>query len=192
MTGILSFMICRKSGCTVIPKLKQNKGFCAEHATQTPGSKVGVTISPDWLKGTVDHYFCNTEPDMPITAAFVFVTAEGHMALTRVVKRGWDLPGGHVDPGEEAVDAALRELDEETSCIASEATPVAYAHVLQEPTEKYPDAESAMMFYATETVMQPLSPSLECDAAEWVPFDKIREYCADKAWFPIAEQIFPV
>ena len=150
--------------------------------------KLGATLRPEWLNGTMDFYLVGSEPDLPVTAAFVFVTSGNHLALTNVVKRGWDLPGGHVDDGEVALDAALRELEEETACVADNAEPVAYAHVRQSD-EKYPE-DAAMMFYSTEAEMQELSPSLECDAAEWVPFEKLDEYCSDKIWFPLVKELY--
>ncbi|MEU7938565.1 NUDIX domain-containing protein [Microbispora bryophytorum] len=53
-------------------------------------------------------------------AADAIVTAtdqDGHRWLVMVERRdghGWALPGGHVDPGEDPVHAAIRELHEET------------------------------------------------------------------------------
>ncbi|MGW5265694.1 NUDIX domain-containing protein [Microbispora sp. NPDC004025] len=53
-------------------------------------------------------------------AADAIVTAtdhDGHRWLVMVERRdghGWALPGGHVDPGEDPVHAATRELHEET------------------------------------------------------------------------------
>lgn len=53
-----------------------------------------------------------------LTADVVVTTPDGHVLL---IERRWDpyegmwaLPGGHVDPGEAVVDAAARELEEET------------------------------------------------------------------------------
>ena len=46
----------------------------------------------------------------------------GRMLLVRRCDTGdWELPGGHVDPGESASDAAVRETAEE-SCITAEVT----------------------------------------------------------------------
>lgn len=52
------------------------------------------------------------------TADVVALTPDRHVLL---IQRGndpyeghWALPGGHVDPGEASIDAAVRELREET------------------------------------------------------------------------------
>ncbi len=37
--------------------------------------------------------------------------------MTRLVKRGWDIPGGHIEPGESPEKAVIRETREETQVI---------------------------------------------------------------------------
>lgn len=63
-----------------------------------------------------------TPPRPPIAAAGV-VCLRGDEVL--LIRRGtppledqWSLPGGHIEWGERAADAALRELKEETGCVA--------------------------------------------------------------------------
>ncbi len=41
----------------------------------------------------------------------------------------WDLPGGHIEPGESAEDALVRELREELGIVISEPTVPPFAHV---------------------------------------------------------------
>jgi 8-oxo-dGTP diphosphatase len=57
-----------------------------------------------------------TNRDRP--AAFGIVEREGRVALVRVEKPGhpawFDLPGGALDPGEDAAQAVVREFGEET------------------------------------------------------------------------------
>ncbi|MFE9060455.1 NUDIX domain-containing protein [Streptomyces violaceusniger] len=60
----------------------------------------------------------DTVENIRYTADIVVVTPDGDVLL---IERGWDpfegayaLPGGHVDPGETSLQAAVRELAEET------------------------------------------------------------------------------
>jgi 8-oxo-dGTP diphosphatase len=59
-----------------------------------------------------------TRPNWPRPAASAAIFRDG---LVLLVERGkgalpgtWSLPGGHIEPGERAKDAALREVGEET------------------------------------------------------------------------------
>ena len=71
-----------------------------------------------------------TYPDRP--AAFAVVEREGLIALVRVERRGrglvLDLPGGGIDEGETAAEAAVRECGEEAGLVvALDAEPFVYA-----------------------------------------------------------------
>ena len=65
--------------------------------------------------------------DRPKVAALAVVLREGHVLLVKRKNEPdaglWGFPGGHVELGETGLDAAARELHEETGVIA---TPVAY------------------------------------------------------------------
>jgi 8-oxo-dGTP diphosphatase len=71
-----------------------------------------------------------TYPDRP--AAFAVVEREGLIALVRVERRGrglvLDLPGGGIDEGETAAEAAVRECGEEAGLVvALDAEPFVHA-----------------------------------------------------------------
>ena len=58
----------------------------------------------------------------PLPGVSAFVARDGKVLLVKRNKKAgygmWSLPGGHVEPGEKARDAVLRELAEETSVTA--------------------------------------------------------------------------
>lgn len=68
----------------------------------------------------------------------------------------WEVPGGHREQGETILNAAKRELFEETGAIAFELTPICAYSVKRE------DESFGMLFYAQITAFAPL-PDLEIE-----------------------------
>lgn len=110
--------------------------------------------------------------------------AQGHVLL---IMRRWDpfagcwaLPGGYADDGEEEVDAAARELEEETSII------VLAGDLHEVGTFDAPGRDPRGHFVTTAfTVTLPslLSPTARDDAAaaRWWPLDALPDLAFDHA-----------
>jgi 8-oxo-dGTP diphosphatase len=56
----------------------------------------------------------NQAPRHILTAAAVVLNLQNELLLVRSPRRGWEVPGGQVEQGECARDAAVREVFEET------------------------------------------------------------------------------
>lgn len=69
----------------------------------------------DWL---ADPFARDADPTH-VTASAIVVDPYGRVLLHRHVRLGiWIQPGGHVEPGEDVVTAAVRETLEETGVVA--------------------------------------------------------------------------
>lgn len=51
-----------------------------------------------------------------VGVAGVVTNAEGQVLLVRTEHAGWELPGGRAEPGEDFVNALVREVREESGC----------------------------------------------------------------------------
>jgi len=76
---------------------------------------------------------------------------------------GWEIPGGMVDPGEEPVDAAARELREETGWTADDLRPLTTMH----PSSGLSDQRFHLFLGSgAHRVGEPTDPS-EASRVEW-------------------------
>ena len=76
-------------------------------------------------------------PNELTSAAFGLVFDGAAILLARLVERGWDLPGGHLEPGENAEEAMRREVLEETGAVISAKS--VFAHQLVRLLRPRPD-----------------------------------------------------
>ena len=88
------------------------------------------------------------------TAALAFVFGGESLLLARITGRAWDLPGGHLEPGESAEEAMRREVLEEAGALVGKARLFAHQHIhSDDPVPegfRYPHPDAYMVFYLGE------------------------------------------
>jgi 8-oxo-dGTP pyrophosphatase MutT (NUDIX family) len=142
-------------------------------------------------------------PTAQTTSAFVFLVDAAERTLLAEVGgergRGWDVPGGHVDPGEDPQAAAIRELAEETGWLLdpAELTPLGSQRItLLAPAPagyRYPDVSHLVVFTARLAGLgPPTTPPAEseCTAAAWLTRAQIEQACGRRPWLPLHRAVF--
>lgn len=104
------------------------------------------------------------------------------------------MPGGHIDPGEDARRVAAREISEETGLIVptNSLTLLGWQRfTLQEkPSASYPypfPVSYTLMFTAQTGLADPPvdpPPDSECGPAGWFTPAQVRHRCATCTWLP--------
>jgi 8-oxo-dGTP pyrophosphatase MutT (NUDIX family) len=128
-----------------------------------------LTLSPDrplltqgaWSDGTPWNFFISNEmvDDELITAAFCIVTFQGKVAVIKQKDRGYELPGGHRELAETAVETIRRETREETGLVIHEVRLFGHKEVKplqrvprREPGNFYPYPTSYVLYYHAEAL----------------------------------------
>ncbi|MYW05645.1 NUDIX hydrolase [Streptomyces sp. SID3343] len=135
------------------------------------------------------------------TAVVVALDSADRTLLTRVdlPGRGWELPGGHLDPGESAPVAAARELAEETGLDVRPDRLTLYGGqritLLGPPPAEYRYAARGFMAFYTvrldhEGAPTRPHPDSECAQAEWLGRDDVALRAAGAAWLPLHAALF--
>ncbi len=136
-----------------------------------------------------------------VTSAFAFVLdASDRMLLTCVDRpgRGWDIPGGHLEPGESPTQAAARELAEETGFALDPSSLELFGWHRIEITgpvpSNYPYALLTYMLSFTARLAIPGPPTAppagtESTHAEWLTRAEIESRCAHRTWLPLYQAL---
>jgi 8-oxo-dGTP pyrophosphatase MutT (NUDIX family) len=101
-----------------------------------------------------------------ITTAFALAFSGDQLLLTNLVKRGWDIPGGHVEAGEMPEETVRREVAEETGAKLGQLHILGYQRLrllTLKPIEyKYPFPDCYQVFYwASVTSLEDFEPARE-------------------------------
>lgn len=85
-------------------------------------------------------------PAQEFLSAVFLIAIEGSGILSIVNERGWDIPGGHIEPGETPSQALIREVREEAGAIF--ANEKLFAIIESDAEDHYKD--KVMLIYATK------------------------------------------
>ena len=120
-----------------------------------------------------------------LSAGVIVVRREGGQWLYLLLRayRYWDFPKGIVEPGEEPLEAARREVQEETTI-----TDLDFRWgLIYKETGPYNNGRKIARYYIAETrtsdVSLPISPELgrpEHDEFRWLPFEEARKLTAPR------------
>jgi 8-oxo-dGTP diphosphatase len=86
-----------------------------------------------------------------VTGAYVLAFRGHDLLMVYLGSRGWDVPGGHVEPGETALDAVRRETLEESGIEMETEHVLGYEEIvlaeIQPPGYAYPTPLSYQVFF---------------------------------------------
>lgn len=148
-----------------------------------------------WQHGETPAWPCG-----PCTAAFVVVSdPAGRILLVEHRRRGADLPGGHLEPGEAPRHAAVRELYEETGVVLTpdRLTPAGtlgcWVQAPRPPDYRYPHPWSHLRVFRARLVdrdlarARPVVADRERIGRRWETVPDVTRLCAGAPWLALLE-----
>lgn len=112
-------------------------------------------------------FFDEPPQDLRRKYAVIIARHEGRLLWCRHQERTtWEIPGGHIEPGESALEAAARELHEETGATDYTLAPICWYSAYREGSQPH---SLGLLCLADVTAME---PELHSEIAEVCPFGR--------------------
>jgi 8-oxo-dGTP pyrophosphatase MutT (NUDIX family) len=132
-------------------------------------------------------------PQEFISTALAVAFVGDHLLMTNLISRGWDIPGGHVEPGEHPEETVRREVYEETGATLSQLHLLGYQHLRllgPRPTAyRYPYPDCYQAFYWTKvTSLEDFLPTAETRGRALFPPAEARTL----SWVQINRELYEV
>lgn len=129
--------------------------------------------------------------DAPILGAIAVVWHEGRVILVQRAKEPsmgmWGFPGGHVELGETAMDAAVRELAEETGVAARAVEYLTSFDIIMRGADGGVLRQYHLAAVLCEYLHGTPAPADDASAAEWRPADGL-----DASGLPLLDNVADV
>jgi len=126
-----------------------------EGGTRHDGTRWFIRVSP-W-----DH---SEEKQLQAVTAVLAVMKMPSGVLVIRNARGWDLPGGHLEPRESPMEALKRESMEEAGLAVTVAVPIACLE-----TDREPERTTYMLVYKVHGELHPHTPNSEVFERAFMP-----------------------
>lgn len=118
---------------------------------------VQIEHNIEWLLKPNEGRWILTEHLPPlelVSTAMVLAFQGDRLLMTHLKKRGWDIPGGHVEAGEKPEETLRREVIEETGVELGTLHVLGYQQLLiltqPPPTYRYPFPVAYQLFYRAQ------------------------------------------
>ncbi len=106
-------------------------------------------------------------PSYVISAIGYIVDEDGNVLLAKHAKRGWELPGGAIEVGEDGVGALVREVEEETGYTVAVTGFIGMYFDF--------DHETVVLQFRGRPVAATLKQVVGSEGARWFPPEEVKE-----------------
>lgn len=139
----------------------------------------------------VEFVASNLKPvRLSATAVKIFIFDKENKLLLVKNKKGWDIPGGHIEDGESPVGALKREVIEETGSSLLSSNLVGYLKITNIKTKKinsnYPK-ESCILLYVGKVTEHRKTLLHEVSEAKFIAYKNVKNYIY--AWNEFTESV---
>ena len=130
-------------------------------------------------------------PQELVSTALAIAFAGDRLLMTNLISRGWDIPGGHIEPGEYPEEAVRREVYEETGATLGPLYLLGYQRLRllgpRPASYSYPYPDCYQAFYSAQVIaLNDFLPTVETRGRALFPPTEART----QSWVQINQDLY--